>query len=71
MASYAEIIAAIDDAILNWIDGPIRMSHNGKSVEYRELSDLIKARKYYVKLQQASSGGRGFKISKFAGGKAV
>lgn len=69
MATYAEIIAAIDDAILNWIGEPVRMSHNGKSVEYRELSDLIKARKYYVRLAAAS--GRGFKISKFAGGSAV
>lgn len=69
MATYAEIIEKIDDAIFNWIGEPVRLSHDGKSTEYRELSDLIEARKYYARL--AAGSGRRFKISKFAGGKPV
>lgn len=63
MASYSSIIAAIDDAILNWADRPASISINGRQTTYRSLDDLIRARKYYAQLAANSNSGRKFRIT--------
>jgi hypothetical protein len=54
MSSYTTIIAAIDDAIANWVGKPLTLSVSGRSVTYRTLESLITARKYYAALASPS-----------------
>jgi len=63
MASAAEIIAAIDTAILNWAGKPVVLSESGRSVTYRSLKQLLDARTYYQN-QQNASGKHGVRITR-------
>jgi len=62
VADYTAIIAAIDAAITDWAGSPVMLTESGRSVTYRSLKELIEARKYYAKLNVASTNSRGFTI---------
>lgn len=63
MATPAEIIAAIDDAILAWCDKPVSITTTGgRSKTYRSLKELIDARSAYASLLRTQAGGVGFQI---------
>lgn len=65
MASAAEIVAAIDEAILGWVGTPASITINGRVVTYRKLQDLLDARTYYQTLQsQQSSSSFPFGVTK-------
>ena len=68
--SYATIIAAIDAAIENWCDKPISLTINNRTVTYRSLTELIKARQEYASLLRTQSGGVGFQIHHIEAGGA-
>ena len=70
MASYLSIVAAIDDAIISWVDKPVNISVSGRSTTYRSLDELIKARKYYAQLAANSASGRKFRISEIKANSA-
>jgi len=64
MASPAEIVAALDTAILNWAGSPVKVQEQGSIVEYRSLADLVRARGYYANLAAtASSSSHGFRLT--------
>lgn len=70
--STATIIAAIDEAIENWVGKPVSLSINGRIVTYRSLTELIEARRYYASLQAASGPIRGsIKIAQFKSGGTI
>ena len=69
--SYATIIAAIDAAIESWADQAVTITaHDGRSITYRSLADLIAARKFYAKLAAGASGAKGFGIGILKAGDA-
>jgi len=68
MATYAEIIAKIDDAIYDWIDKPVTISHNNRTTTFRTLDELLQARAKYVKLQSVASSGGGLRFSNIKAG---
>jgi len=70
MATYAEIITAIDQAIADGVGSPVSVSRNGRTITYRGMDELIKARKYYKSLAAGSSGKRPFKIIPIKAGGA-
>ena len=71
MASYATIIANIDDAINNWVDKPVTViTSEGKTVTYRSLRELIEARKYYAQLAANQANSKPFKTSIIKAGDA-
>jgi len=49
-----DIIDALDAAILDWADKPVTLNATGKSVTYRTLAELVKARQYYAQLVAGS-----------------
>lgn len=55
MAFTSENLAAIDRAIAS---GELRVTVNGRTVEYRSMADLLKARSTIVAEQAASTTGR-------------
>lgn len=54
---YADIIAAIDAAILNWASQPVEIDVNGRKTIYRSLDELTRARKYYAQLLAQGADG--------------
>lgn len=69
MASYTEIVAAIDQAIADFTGAPVKISEpDGRSSEFTSLSELIAARKYYARLIQTQSKRRGFGFIKLIKG---
>lgn len=66
---YQTIIDAIDTAILNWADKPVRVSDShGHDVTYRSLDELIRAREKYVALEIQQNNKRPFSIKKLKAG---
>lgn len=63
MADYQTIIDAIDAAILNWVGEPVTVMRNGRTITYRTLDELIRARNLYVRLAAGTTNNRGVKIS--------
>ncbi len=69
--SYADIIAAIDAAVLSWAGQPVRVKDEyNREIEYRSLDELMRARAQYVQLQVSSSGQRGFALQTIQPGDA-
>lgn len=51
MINYKDIVAAIDEAVLNWAGRPITLRFaDGRTNTYRTLDELVAARKYYAQL---------------------
>jgi hypothetical protein len=67
-ATYAEIIAALDDAILAGASRPVEIEHKGKRHRYETLDSMIKARAYFAGLQAAQTVGGGFHIGLISNG---
>ena len=64
MASFAAIIASIDDAINNWANQPVTLTTaGGQTVTYRSLNELLAARKYYAQLAANQANSKPFKVS--------
>lgn len=62
-ATAQQIIDAIDDAIYNWADKPVSITTlGGRSKTYRNLKELIEARREYASLLRTSGGATGFQI---------
>ena len=57
MANYQAILDAIDAAVLAGVSGPGRITGaDGRTIEYRSLSDLLAARSRYARLQSLRGG---------------
>lgn len=70
MADYAAILTAIDDAVLNWVGEPVTLTESGRSVTYRSLDSLLKARSYYAKLLLQQRNKKPFRITHIKAGDA-
>ena len=65
------IVDAIDAAILAWCDDPVSLTINGRSVTYRSLDELIRARATYTHLVNAAAENIGVQFRRItAGGPA-
>lgn len=71
MATPAEIIAAIDTAILAWCGKPVTISQNGLQVTYRSLTELTAARTYYSGMLHSQGASTAFQIHEFAAGGEI
>lgn len=68
-ASYTTILATIDDAINNWAGKAVHItSASGRSITYRNLKELIDARKYYAGLAAKANNAKGFTITHLKSG---
>jgi len=58
MATYTEIVTAIDTAIAEGVSGPGLVESGDMKIAYRDLTDLLELRKYYwdLKNQEANAG---------------
>jgi len=66
MADYQAIVDAIDAAILAGVAGPGELTtSDGRSIKYRSLADLIRARKEYVRLANTASGKKRRTVAEF------
>jgi len=70
MADYTAIITAIDVAILSWVGEPVVLTEQGRSVTYRNLNQLLDARRYYAKLQLQINNKKPFRITHLKAGGA-
>ena len=67
MADYAAIVDAIDAQILLGVAQPGELEVDGKKIKFRNLGELILARKYYLKLAVEATGG----LAYFTRGRAM
>jgi hypothetical protein len=50
MATYTEIVTAIDVAISSGVLGPGELTSGDMKIRYRDLTELLALRKYYASL---------------------
>jgi hypothetical protein len=57
MATYTEIVTAIDTAIASGVSGPGSIESGDMKITYRDLTELLALRKYYwnLKTQEANA----------------
>jgi hypothetical protein len=71
MATYADIISALDAAIESWAGRPQSLSIDGKLTVYRTFDDLIKARTYYAGLLNGQRTTQRFSIAHIKSGGLI
>jgi hypothetical protein len=74
VANYQTIIDDINTAIAAGVSSPGKLTtRDGRTIEYRDLADLVAARKEYASLlaQQTKGGGKRFGIIPMSHGSGV
>ena len=51
-----DILTALDAAILAQVDEPLSLTHNGRSITYRSLDELVKARAEFAQAVATTAG---------------
>ena len=64
------VIDAIDAAILSWAGEPVSVSFKGRTITYRSLDELLRARIHFAQLLAASAQTEPFQLRRIAAGGA-
>lgn len=59
---YQAMIDAIDAAILDGASKPLTLTIRGRSVTYRTLDELIRARQVFITLLRSAAGGAAYQM---------
>jgi hypothetical protein len=69
MATVAEIITSLKDAVNTGVDKPLTVTYGGRTITYRSLVEITQALAYFEK-QKTGDVRTHFKISNFKAGDA-
>lgn len=65
-----EVIDAIDAAILGWVGEPVSVTFKGRTITYRSLDELLRARTHFSQLLAATAHAEPFQLRRVKAGGA-